>query len=383
MKTEVIKIDQNNMDTEALERAAAIIRDGGLVAFPTETVYGLGADALSAEASKKIYAAKGRPSDNPLIVHVAEFSDMEKIAQEMPEEAKKLADAFWPGPLTMIVRKNDKVPYETTGGMDTVAVRMPNHPVALELIRRSGGYIAAPSANTSGKPSPTLAEHVAFDMDGRIPMILDGGPVGIGIESTIVDLTEDIPMILRPGYITPKMLEKVIGEVKMDPGIIASDSLQKPKAPGMKYKHYAPKADLILVDGEEEKVVAKINALTKEAVLLGKKVGIIGTDETIDRYPEGEVVSIGARSDEDAIAKHLYKLLRDFDEKEVDIIYSESFCNSAYWAGNYESSAEGCRTSGDYSLEEVFMKPYNRIVFVAESGTCRAPMAAGIFGNIP
>ena len=325
MKTEVIKIDQNNMDTEALERAAAIIRDGGLVAFPTETVYGLGADALSAEASKKIYAAKGRPSDNPLIVHVAEFSDMEKIAQEMPEEAKKLADAFWPGPLTMIVRKNDKVPYETTGGMDTVAVRMPNHPVALELIRRSGGYIAAPSANTSGKPSPTLAEHVAFDMDGRTPMILDGGPVGIGIESTIVDLTEDIPMILRPGYITPKMLEKVIGEVKMDPGIIASDSLQKPKAPGMKYKHYAPKADLILVDGEEEKVVAKINALAKEAVLLGKKVGIIGTDETIDRYPEGEVVSIGARSDEDAIAKHLYKLLRDFDEKEVDIIYSESF----------------------------------------------------------
>ena len=290
MKTEVIKIDQNNMDTEALERAAAIIRDGGLVAFPTETVYGLGADALSAEASKKIYAAKGRPSDNPLIVHVAEFSDMEKIAQEMPEEAKKLADAFWPGPLTMIVRKNDKVPYETTGGMDTVAVRMPNHPVALELIRRSGGYIAAPSANTSGKPSPTLAEHVAFDMDGRIPMILDGGPVGIGIESTIVDLTEDIPMILRPGYITPKMLEKVIGEVKIDPGIIASDSLQKPKAPGMKYKHYAPKADLILVDGEEEKVVAKINALAKEAVLLGKKVGIIGTDETIDRYPEGEVV---------------------------------------------------------------------------------------------
>ena len=225
----------------------------------------------------------------------------------------------------MVFPKSDIVPYVTTGGLDTVAVRMPNHPVALELIRRSGGYIAAPSANTSGKPSPTLAEHVAFDMDGRIPMILDGGPVGIGIESTIVDLTEDIPMILRPGYITPKMLEKVIGEVKMDPGIIASDSLQKPKAPGMKYKHYAPKADLILVDGEEEKVVAKINALAKEAVLLGKKVGIIGTDETIDRYPEGEVVSIGARSDEDAIAKHLYKLLRDFDEKEVDIIYSESF----------------------------------------------------------
>ena len=325
MQTKVVKIDSANIDDAAMKEACDLIRAGELVAFPTETVYGLGADALHPEASKKIYAAKGRPSDNPLIVHISKFEDLVSIAREVPPQAKKLADAFWPGPLTMIFDKSGIVPYGTTGGLDTVAVRMPNHPVALELIRRSGGYIAAPSANTSGKPSPTLAEHVAFDMDGRIPMILDGGPVGIGIESTIVDLTEDIPMILRPGYITPKMLEKVIGEVKMDPGIIASDSLQKPKAPGMKYKHYAPKADLILVDGEEEKVVAKINALAKEAVLLGKKVGIIGTDETIDRYPEGEVVSIGARSDEDAIAKHLYKLLRDFDEKEVDIIYSESF----------------------------------------------------------
>ena len=312
-------------DKNAIAEAAAILRQGGLLGIPTETVYGLGADGLNEDAVRRIFEAKGRPQDNPLILHVPDAGWLERCCVDIPDTAYALAERFWPGPLTMIVRKNDKVPYETTGGMDTVAVRMPNHPVALELIRRSGGYIAAPSANTSGKPSPTLAEHVAFDMDGRIPMILDGGPVGIGIESTIVDLTEDIPMILRPGYITPKMLEKVIGEVKMDPGIIASDSLQKPKAPGMKYKHYAPKADLILVDGEEEKVVAKINALAKEAVLLGKKVGIIGTDETIDRYPEGEVVSIGARSDEDAIAKHLYKLLRDFDEKEVDIIYSESF----------------------------------------------------------
>ena len=325
MKTEVIKIDQNNMDTEALERAAAIIRDGGLVAFPTETVYGLGADALSAEASKKIYAAKGRPSDNPLIVHVAEFSDMEKIAQEMPEEAKKLADAFWPGPLTMIVRKNDKVPYETTGGMDTVAVRMPNHPVALELIRRSGGYIAAPSANTSGKPSPTLAEHVAFDMDGRIPMILDGGPVGIGIESTIVDLTEDIPMILRPGYITPKMLEKVIGEVKMDPGIIASDSLQKPKAPGMKYRHYAPKGQLTLVEGDRDKVIARINELVKEKEEEGHKVGVIGTDETLDSYHADILRSIGSRQKPETVAANLYRILREFDDLECDYMYSESF----------------------------------------------------------
>ena len=324
MKTEVIKIDQNNMDTEALERAAAIIRDGGLVAFPTETVYGLGADALSAEASKKIYAAKGRPSDNPLIVHVAEFSDMEKIAQEMPKEAKKLADAFWPGPLTMIVRKNDKVPYETTGGMDTVAVRMPNHPVALELIRRSGGYIAAPSANTSGKPSPTLAEHVAFDMDGRIPMILDGGPVGIGIESTIVDLTEDIPMILRPGYITPKMLEKVIGEVKMDPGIIASDSLQKPKAPGMKYRHYAPKASMTVIQGKKEAVIRRIEELAAEYPK--EKVGILATDETLSCYTHGQVVSAGSRN-EHTIEQGLYRALREFDHMGVSVIFSESFAD--------------------------------------------------------
>lgn len=332
MKTEVIKIDQNNMDTEALERAAAIIRDGGLVAFPTETVYGLGADALSAEASKKIYAAKGRPSDNPLIVHVAEYSDMEKIAQEMPEEAKKLADAFWPGPLTMIVRKNDKVPYETTGGMDTVAVRMPNHPVALELIRRSGGYIAAPSANTSGKPSPTLAEHVAFDMDGRIPMILDGGPVGIGIESTIVDLTEEIPMILRPGYITPKMLEKVIGEVKMDPGIIASDSLQKPKAPGMKYKHYAPKGDLVIVEGKKQAVAETINHLTKMDAEAGLKTAVIASDENLSLYDADCKINIGSREHEESIAANLYEVLREMDEMGVQKMYSESFAGGGLGA---------------------------------------------------
>lgn len=325
MKTIVVKINNTIEDENKIKAAAKIIKQGGLVAFPTETVYGLGADALSAKAAEKIYAAKGRPSDNPLIVHIARFSDMEKIAKKMPKEAKLLAEAFWPGPLTMIVEKNDRVPYETTGGMDTVAVRMPSHPVALTLIRESTGFIAAPSANTSGKPSPTMAEHVAFDMDGKIPMILDGGSVGIGIESTIVDLTEEIPMILRPGYITKEMIEEVIGEVRMDPGIIASDSLQKPKAPGMKYKHYAPKAELILVDGEINQVVKKINELTAEASAQGKKVGIISTDETRESYMAGTVVSIGSRNDEDAIAQHLYKILREFDELDVDMIYSESF----------------------------------------------------------
>jgi L-threonylcarbamoyladenylate synthase len=330
-----------------MQEAADIIRGGGLVAFPTETVYGLGADALRPEASKKIYAAKGRPSDNPLIVHVAEFSDLESIAKCVPPEAKVLSDAFWPGPLTMIVWKNERVPYETTGGMDTVAVRMPNHPAALELIRRSGCLIAAPSANTSGRPSPTRAAHVAQDMNGKIPMILDGGEVGIGIESTIIDLSEPVPMILRPGYITKEMLEEALGkEVCMDPGILAQEAEVsgkkgesggieeatgtaatglRPKAPGMRYKHYAPKADLVLVDGEDAAVIQKINALAGEQRAQGKKVGVIASDETKDAYKADYVVDIGARCDEDAIARHLYRILRDFDDWNVDAIYSESF----------------------------------------------------------
>lgn len=326
MQTKVIKIDSADIDNARMQEAADLIRAGELVAFPTETVYGLGADALHPEASMKIYAAKGRPSDNPLIVHICKFEELVSIAREVPSQAKKLADAFWPGPLTMIVWKNDRVPFETTGGMDTVAVRMPDHPVALALIEKSGCLIAAPSANTSGKPSPTEAAHVALDMDGRIPMILDGGSVGIGIESTIIDLTEEVPMILRPGYITKEMLMEVLGEeVRIDPGIIAADSGKKPKAPGMKYKHYAPKADLVLVEGETGRVVAEINRLVREKQEMGQVVGVIATDETMESYQADHVVSIGAREDEDAIARHLYKILREFDDMNVDAIYSESF----------------------------------------------------------
>lgn len=326
MQTKVLKIDSADIDSESMREAAGLIAAGELVAFPTETVYGLGADALKPQAAKKIYAAKGRPSDNPLIVHISRFADLEMIAKSVPWQAKKLSEAFWPGPLTMIVWKNEKVPYETTGGMDTVAIRMPNHPVALKLIEESGCLIAAPSANTSGKPSPTEASHVALDMDGRIPMILDGGAVGIGIESTIIDLTEEVPMILRPGYITKEMLEQVLGqEVRIDPGIIALDSERKPKAPGMKYKHYAPRADLVLVEGETDRVVEEINRLTTEKRHAGQVVGVIATDETKDCYQADYVVSIGARADEDAIARHLYKILREFDDLNVDAIFSESF----------------------------------------------------------
>lgn len=326
MDTIIEKVDPGNIDADVMEQAGKLIAEGELVAFPTETVYGLGGDALDPDASRKIYAAKGRPSDNPLIVHIAEFDDMKRVAREVPEQAKKLADAFWPGPLTMIVWKSDAVPEATTGGMQTVAVRMPNHPVALELIRRSGCLIAAPSANTSGRPSPTEAGHVAEDLSGKIAMILDGGPVGIGIESTIIDLTEEKPMILRPGYITPEMLSEVLQEeVVIDPGIIAADDTRKPKAPGMKYKHYAPKAEMIIVDGAQDAVIAKINELTVAKRAEGKKVAVIATDETKERYDAQIILSMGRRSDEDAIAQHLYKILRKCDELDVGEIYSECF----------------------------------------------------------
>ena len=326
MDTIIEKIDPGHIDTDVMEQAGKLIAEGELVAFPTETVYGLGGDALDPDASRKIYAAKGRPSDNPLIAHIADFDDMKRVAREVPEQAKKLADAFWPGPLTMIVWKSDAVPEATTGGMQTVAVRMPNHPVALELIRRSGCLIAAPSANTSGRPSPTEAQHVAEDLSGKIAMILDGGPVGIGIESTIIDLTEEKPMILRPGYITPEMLSEVLQEeVVIDPGIIAADDTRKPKAPGMKYKHYAPKAEMIIVDGAQDAVIHKINELTAAKRAEGKKVAVIATDETKDRYDAQVILSMGKRADEDAIAQHLYKILRECDELDVGEIYSECF----------------------------------------------------------
>ena len=310
METSVIDMTAGIDGTE-MARAGRIIREGGLVAFPTETVYGLGANALDAEASAKIYAAKGRPSDNPLIVHISEFSALGKIAKEIPEEAVKLADAFWPGPLTMIFPKTEMVPYGTTGGLDTVAVRMPDHPIALALIEAGGGYIAAPSANTSGRPSPTKAAHVAEDLSGRIDMILDGGAVEIGLESTIVDLTGEYPVILRPGYINQAMLEAVIGKVQMDPG--------------MKYRHYAPKASLTIVEGEVQAVRRKINELAREEQKAGGMVGIIATQESAADYPVGIVKSAGTRTEELTIAMHLYGILREFDELGVSKIYSEAF----------------------------------------------------------
>ena len=313
-------------DRAVLAEAAAVLREGGLVAFPTETVYGLGANALDETAARRIYEAKGRPSDNPLIAHIADFEALAPLTAEIPEAGRKLAEAFWPGPLTMVFKKSGVVPHGTTGGLETVAVRMPSDPVARELIRLAGVPIAAPSANTSGRPSPTRAEHVLQDMDGKIEMIVDGGPVGIGVESTIVDVTEEIPTLLRPGAVTMEMLRSVLGETAVDPAITGPMRADiKPKAPGMKYRHYAPKADLTLVEGETDAVVSRINALAAEKLGAGQRVGIICTEETKDRYPAGILKSIGMRANEATVAHNLYAVLREFDDLEVDCIFSESF----------------------------------------------------------
>lgn len=312
---------------EGLREAARIIRGGGLVAFPTETVYGLGANGLDEQAAKKIYEAKGRPSDNPLILHIADMDALSEIVTEIPETARQLAERFWPGPLTMIFPKAVCVPYGTTGGLDTVAVRMPVHPVALALIREAGVPVAAPSANTSGRPSPTTAVHVREDMDGRIDCILDGGSVGIGLESTIVDVTGEIPVMLRPGYITKEMLEEVVGEIAIDPVILAAkpDPELKPKAPGMKYRHYAPKADMLICEGDADAVVSYINREIQKNRSEGKKSAVLATDETKERYEADLVLSVGSRSKEEEIAHNLFHVLREFDEQNVDYIYSECF----------------------------------------------------------
>lgn len=332
MKTKIIQLDEEHIDQAAMAEAGRVICAGGLVAFPTETVYGLGGDALNAASSGRIYAAKGRPSDNPLIVHIADMDGLEKITAQVPEIALRLAERFWPGPLTMIFKKADCVPYATTGGLDTVAVRMPSNKIARELIRTSGRYIAAPSANLSGRPSPTDAKHVIQDLYGRVDMILDGGESDIGLESTIIDLSGERPVILRPGYITEEMLGELIAGIETDKGILDMNSGIAPKAPGMKYRHYAPKGSLAIVEGEQEQVTAYINCRLEEHKAEGKRTGVIATNETAAGYWADSVKSVGKRGDESAIAKHLFRILREFDDEEIQIIYAEAF----------ESTGVGC-----------------------------------------
>ncbi|MCI0765265.1 L-threonylcarbamoyladenylate synthase [Bacillus sp. TL12] len=308
-------------DYPQLQEAARLLRENEAIAFPTETVYGLGANAMNDEAIAKIFEAKGRPSDNPLIVHIGAKSQLGEIVREITPVAEVLMKHFWPGPLTIILPKKDGISEKVTAGLDTVGVRMPDHPVALALIEAANVPVAAPSANRSGRPSPTLAHHVYEDLNGKIAGIVDGGATGVGVESTVVDCTSEVPTILRPGGITKEQLEEVIGTVSLDPAL--KDEKEKPKAPGMKYTHYAPKAPLSIVEGSREFIQQLVDKKKEE----GYTVGVLTTEEYQHVYKADVVLSCGVRSDLASVATKLYDVLRTFDASKVDVIFSESFPN--------------------------------------------------------
>ncbi|MGR9633261.1 L-threonylcarbamoyladenylate synthase [Bacillus cereus] len=304
-----------------LQEAAKLLRENEAIAFPTETVYGLGANAMNDEAIAKIFEAKGRPSDNPLIVHIGTKSQLDGIVKEIPPVAEKLMEHFWPGPLTIILPRKEGISEKVTAGLHTVGVRMPDHPVALALIEEANVPVAAPSANRSGRPSPTLASHVYEDLNEKIAGIVDGGATGVGVESTVIDCTSAVPTILRPGGITKEQLEAVIGTVLLDPAL--KDEKEKPKSPGMKYTHYAPKAPLSIVEGSREFIQRLVDEKKEE----GFKVGVLTTEEYQHVYNADVVLSCGVRSDLASVATKLYDVLRTFDASEVDVIFSESFPN--------------------------------------------------------
>ena len=301
-------------NTHDVERAGEILRAGGLVAIPTETVYGLAADALNGTAVKKIFAAKGRPSDNPLIVHISGFSQLAPLVKEVPEAAKRLAQAFWPGPLTIILEKSALVPMETSGGLDTVAVRMPRHPAARAVIEAAGVPLAAPSANLSGRPSPTSFAHVREDLTGRVDALLDGGPCDVGVESTVITLAGDVPRVLRPGGVTLAQLQAVLGQVELDPAVLHSlREGAKASSPGMKYKHYAPKAEVTLVDASPEEFAAYVNE---------RKGGWALCFQEDLPFVEGPAISLGSRYDGGGQARRLFGALLELDKKGAQTAFA-------------------------------------------------------------
>ncbi len=324
-KTIVLQIDPQEPEIEKIRIAAGFIKKGGLVAFPTETVYGLGANALNPKAVSALFKAKKRPPDNPPIVHVGNMKDVYRIAKGILPKAEKLMKTFWPGPLTLIFKRSELVPDVTVAGLGTIAVRKPRHNVALALIRESSCPIAAPSANLAGKPSPTTAKHVLDDLEGRIDVILDAGPTHIGVESTVLDMTVDPPQILRPGGTPYEILKKTLGKVELNPVAIAEKALpiEKARSPGVKHKHYAPNAEVIVVEGVVPAVINKVKELVESYVRKGKKIGVLATDETVAFYKADVVKSLGSRSDLAVIAKNLFRLLREFDSEDVDIILAE------------------------------------------------------------
>ena len=327
--TNVWYVDEN-VDSEKcypqIVEAAEYLKRNEVVAFPTETVYGLGGNALSEQAVAKIFAAKGRPADNPLIVHVATRPHVEKLVTGIPKQADELMKAFWPGPLTIVLPGGKSVASNVTAGLDTVAIRMPDHPVALALLKAANLPLAAPSANLSGKPSPTSAKHVIHDLSGRIAGVVDGGSTGVGLESTVVDCSGDVVTILRPGGVTKEQLEEVVGEVRVDPAL--SDDGQQPKSPGVKYKHYAPTAPVTLVDGSQSFMQELVDKRREE----GYKVGVLTTEESKDRFEADVVIPCGERRDLISVANRLYDVLRQFDESDVDEIYSEIFTHEGVGA---------------------------------------------------
>lgn len=325
MKTLLLNVNPEKPDLTKIKLAAEIIQKGGLVAFPTETVYGVGADALNPTAVLALFAAKKRPLDNPPIVHVADPAEVYRLVEEVPPKARILMEKFWPGPLTLIFKRSSIVPKVTVAGLETVAIRIPKHKVALELIKLSQCPIAAPSANLASKPSPTTAHHVYEDLNGRIDAIIDGGATNIGVESTVVDLSVDPPMLLRPGGIPFEALKKVLGDMKLHVFVQAEQelTLQEIRSPGMKHKHYAPKAEVILIEGNVPAVINKVKELSESFMYKGQKVGILATDETHTSYKADVVKSLGSRSNLVSVAQNLFRLLREVDAENVDVIIAE------------------------------------------------------------
>ena len=325
METKVAIIKDINKDIKFIEEAGAIIRDGGIVAFPTETVYGLGANALDEEAVKKIFIAKGRPQDNPLIVHVCS-KNISELVKEVPEVAQRMIDKFWPGPLTIILEKNDIIPNMTSANLNTVGIRMPSSEIALKLIELSKRPIAAPSANISGRPSPTEVERCIEDLNGKVNYIIGGESSDIGVESTIIDCTVNPPLVLRPGGITLEMLKEIDSNIEIDSALKSKPTENfKPKAPGMKYRHYAPKAHLKIIKGKNEKTIEIINEILENYIEKGNDVAILTTDENLNKFNSGKVISLGSENNLNEIAKNLFETLRKCDDLGVQHILCQGF----------------------------------------------------------
>ena len=322
--TLISKIDEKHIDKNEIKKQVEILKKGNTVIFPTETVYGLGANALDEVAVSKIYEAKGRPSDNPLIVHIYDKGQVNDLAKEINENAKIIMNEFWPGPITIILKKKDIVPMRTSGGLDTVAIRMPSNPIAKALLEEVKLPIAAPSANISGRPSPTRGKHVYEEMNNRVDGIILGGDCTFGLESTVLDLTNDIPTILRPGSITKEDLEQVIGTVNIDPALERKEDNIKAKAPGMKYKHYSPNADVFIVSGNSEKVIDKVNELVNNNSKEGLRTVVMCLAENQDKYKSDTIV-LGNNLEE--VASNLFNALITADEEKYDIVYTEEFSN--------------------------------------------------------